>query len=151
MAAAQEAHDSLRERARRALLDNPDPGEFTAPAHAFTPAAAPANAGATGYMELIDVRLRAIRLVRELEPKRACFADMVRTLTQSLVDLPGDSVHYRAALEKLREAHAEWRDLEEALWGAQHEIRATQWLVDLLSEPEHSGSPGAREAAAGHE
>jgi hypothetical protein len=137
MAAVPDPQESLRERARRALLDNPDP--------AAQVAAVPAAGGdAAANGELIQERLKAIRLVRELEPKRSCFADRVRDLSRTLTQLPGDSVHYRAVLDKLRDAHAEWLALEERLWAAHYVIRSTQWLVDLLANPLEEGKePGS--------
>jgi hypothetical protein len=155
MAAAPEPQESLRERARRALLDNPDPASLP-PA----PPAPPARVAAAGLGagnepggtsdpaihpgDQIQERLSAIRLVRELEPKRACYADRVRDLSRTLTQLSGDSVHYGAVVDKLREAHAEWLQLEERLWAAHYIIRSTQWLVDLLTDP-------AEGKEAGHE
>ena len=144
MAAAQEGHESLRERARRALLDNPEiplqPQASLVPAQ---PAAEPGS-----HTEQIELRLQAIRVVRDLEPRRTCFAERVRDLTRSLVELPFDSVHYGAVLEKLQEAHVELRTLDEKLWAATYMIRSTQWLVDLLADP---AAPGGREVAAAGE
>lgn len=135
MAAAQEHSESLRERARRALLDNPDP-EYTAPAPgAQAGVTSTGTAESSGTTDQIDLRLKAIRLVRDLEPRRACYAERVRDLSRTLMQLPGDSVHYRNVLEKLREAHGEWMALEERLWAANYIIRSTQWLVDLLADP----------------
>jgi hypothetical protein len=125
-------------------MDNPDPELFAA-----VPPAAPVSvpvspAGPDPAMdpqstaEQIQQRLQAIRLMRELEPKRACYADRVRDLSRQLTQLPGDSVHYRAVLDKLRDAHSEWQALEEKLWAAQYVLRSTQWLVDLLADPQES-------------
>lgn len=155
MAAAPEAHESLRERARRALMDNPDPELLLAAvppnpgSQAATPAAQasqapptfdpPSNAGH------IANRLQAIAMVRELEPRRACYADRVRELSRSLTHLPEHSVHFRTVLDRLREAHGEWQVLEEQLQAAQYVIRSTQWLVDLLADP----YTGSREVAGG--
>jgi hypothetical protein len=132
MAAVQEAPESLKERARRVLLDNSEPGAGPGPAPVTE---------ASRYTELIDLRLRAIRLVRDMEPKRACFSERVRSLSQNLVEVPGDSIHYRSVLEKLREAHQEWLGLEEMLWAANYMIRSTQWLVDLLADPSGADRP----------
>jgi hypothetical protein len=148
MAATQE-HESLRERARRALLDNPDP-EFTVPQVGPVPMHGPAPMSGTGLpsaepsamAEEVQLRLRAIDLVRDQEPRRACYADRVRDLSKTLMQLPGDSVHYRAVLEKLSEAHAEWMALEERLWAATYIIRSTQWLVDRLTDPTASAERG---------
>ena len=141
MAAAQE-HESLRERARRALLDNPEQ-EHSAVPPAAQPVAQASPAEADGPSDQIELRLRAIRLVRDQEPKRACYAERVRDLSRALMQLPGDSVHYRAVLEKLQEAHAEWLALEEKLWAANYTIRSTQWLVDLLADPTADMERGA--------
>lgn len=132
MAALQESNDSLKERARRVLMDNPEP-----PAHA--------NPSLAGHADEVELRLRAIRLVRDLEPKRACYNERVRDLSLSLVETSGDSIHYKALLEKLREAHEEWLRLEEKLLAANYVIRSTQWLVDLLADP---GSAAVKEVAA---
>lgn len=144
MAAAPEAHESLRERARRVLMDNP---EHDVPL-SLPPQAQPEweqEASDTG--EQIALRLKAIRLVRELEPKRACYADRVRDLSRTLLQLPGDSVHYRTVLQKLQEAHEEWQSLEEKIWAASYIIRSTQWLVELLADP----SSETKEGSSGHE
>lgn len=149
MASAQEAQESLRERARRALMDNPDHEPPTSPPPlAVPPSRAEARAEWEGdpgsAAEQIDLRLRAIRMVREHEPRRACYAERVKDLSQSLLHLPGDSIHYRSVLEKLQEAHGEWLALEEKLWAATYIIRSTQWLVDLLADPA-TGREGASE------
>lgn len=130
MAAAQEGADSLRERARRALLDNPEPIMAPVGQHHAHPAPEP-----SGTTEQIEQRLRAIQLVRELEPRRACCIDRVKELSRSLTQLPEHSIHFRTVLDRLREAHAEWQVLEEKLQAAQYVIRSTQWLVELLSDP----------------
>lgn len=124
--------DTLKERARRVLMDNPDP------------AAAPPVAPAV-HVDEINLRLKAIRTVRELEPKRVCMSERVRDLSISLVETSGDSIHYKTLLEKLKEAHEELQRLEERLWAANHAIRSTQWLIDLLADPGHLPA----EAAAG--
>jgi len=137
MSALTEANESLKERARRVLMDNPEP-----PAHA---------APDTGsYAEQVELRLRAIRLMRDMEPKRACYGERVRDLSRSLAETAGDSIHYRSLLEKLREAHEEWLRLEERLWAANYIIRSTQWLVDLLADPALAltGDAQVSEAAA---
>lgn len=131
MAAAQEGSESLRERARRALLDNPDPVMVAVAQNA----AIPASESTSTTTEQIEQRLRAISLVREMEPRRACYADRVRDLSHSLTQLPDHSVHFRTVLDRLREAHAEWQVLEEKLQAAHYIIRSTQWLVDLLADP----------------
>lgn len=136
MAAAQEAHESLKERARRALLDNSEPQPQGGPEVA-------------GYGDLIELRLRAIRLVRDMGPKLACYGERVRHLSRSLVEISGDSVHYRSMLDRLREAHEEWLRLEEKLWAANYVIRSTQWLVELLADPGFAGLED--EAAAAKE
>lgn len=135
MSALPEASDSLKERARRVLLDNPEPLAHSTP-----------DPGA--YSDQVELRLRAIRLMRDMEPKRVCYGERVRDLSRSLVETPGDSIHYRALLEKLREAHEEWLRLEERLWAASYIIRSTQWLVELLADPILGASPNAEAAAA---
>jgi hypothetical protein len=151
MTLAHEAQDSLRERARRALLDNPEveadplaglsprwepPGREERPAEQPDAPDEPADAtSGASQSALIDLRLRAIRLVRELEPRRACVAERVRDLSRTLVETPGDSIHYATMLDKLREAHREWLALEEKVWAAHYIIRSTQWLVELLADP----------------
>ncbi|HYG60376.1 MAG TPA: hypothetical protein VD902_20080 [Symbiobacteriaceae bacterium] len=138
MAAAQDAQDSLRERARRVLMDNHPEQEPAAHAPA-RPEAEPSGTG-----EQIALRLQAIRLVRELEPKRACYADRVRDLSRTLMQLSGDSVHYRTVLQKLQEAHEEWQDLEEKMWAANYILRSTEWLVQLLADPTEQGKEAGR-------
>lgn len=128
MSAPQEANESLADRARRILKDNPEPQ--LQHQQQIQPPLEGSN-----YTELIELRLRAIRLLRELEPKRACFGARVRELSRSLAETPGESIHYRSLLERLREAHGEWVQLEERLWAATYVVRSTQWLVDLLSAP----------------
>jgi len=182
MAAAPDAHESLRERARRALMDNPDPellltavpptpgaqAAFQAAQGAQAPQAAGqaaqvAQAAQIAYQSTsqgsqaaqvaeptpaashIADRLQAIAMVRELEPRRACYADRVKELSRSLTNLPEHSVHFRTVLDRLREAHGEWQVLEEQLQAAQYVIRSTQWLVDLLADP----YTGSREVAEG--
>lgn len=139
MAATHEAQESLRERARRALLDNPAheaPPEASLPArHEPDPTYMDVDPGLGSTADQIELRLRAIRMVREHEPRRACYADRVKDLSHTLMQLPGDSIHYRAVLEKLQEAHGEWLALEEKLWAATYVIRSTRWLVDLLADP----------------
>jgi hypothetical protein len=140
MAASHEAADSIKERARRALLDNPAPPPAGTVAERLEGEAAPLAAGpldadSQRYAEWIELRLRALETVRELEPRRACCARQVRDLTRTLIDLAGDSIHFRPVLERLREAHAEWQSLEERLWAARHIIQSTQWLVELLTAP----------------
>lgn len=122
MAVVQDEGGSLGERARRALQDNVQhlartPGE------------------GADYTELIARRLGAIRVMRELGPKKDCYGRQVRDFSCHLAELDGDSVHYRSVLEKLREAHEEWLRLEERLLEAGYIIRSTQWLVDLLTAP----------------
>ena len=143
MAAAQEAHESLRERARRVLMDNPE-HETLAAVTAPTRPEATTEPEATGTADEIGERLQAIRLVRELEPKRACYADRVRDLSRTLLQLPGDSVHYRTVLQRLQEAHEEWQTLEEKIWAANYIIRSTQWLVELLADPGIHGKEGGQ-------
>lgn len=122
MAVAQDDGASLGERARRALQDNVQPLTRTP------------GEGAD-YTELIARRLGAIRVVRELGPKKDCFGRQVRDFSRHLAELDGDSIHYRSVLEKLREAHEEWLRLEERLLEAGYIIRSTQWLIDLLTAP----------------
>lgn len=134
MAVLHEPGESLKEKALKALEANHD-----------TPSAPPKGANAATYGDEVEQRMRAIRMVRDLEPKRACQADMVRSLTRQLMDTPGDSIHYSDMLEKLRQAHDDWLHLEQKLWAANYIIRSTQWLVDLLADP---GTEAAKEAGS---
>lgn len=149
------SEENLKERARRVLMDNAGDaaGGYVQGRHgpmpmaegvpSWTPAAPDPDPEPDPDLELlplplgdeVELRLQAIRLVRDLGPKRSCFAERVRDLSLSLVETSGDSIHYRAALEKLHEAHEEWLRLEEKLWAATYIIRSTQWLVDLLADP----------------
>jgi len=121
MATHPEPSESLKERARRVLADNPDAPDAGAPE-------------ALGYADLVEMRLKALRQLHETEPRRACCADRVRDLSRTLAETSGDSIHYRSLLEKLREAHDEWLRLEEKVWAARHLIRSTQWLLQILSD-----------------
>jgi hypothetical protein len=125
-----DAPDSLKERARRALLANEMPTESVQPVHAPD-----ITINCAEIAEQVDLRLRAIRMVRDLEPKRVGCADRVRELSLSLGITPGDSIHYRSLLDKLGETHEDWLELEERLWSAHYLIRSTQWIVDLLTCP----------------
>ncbi len=157
MAAGQE--ESVRERARRVLQDNPDPSALEGQARGELasfrssgqgdPARGQDGGAVAAYAREIERRMQAIHLVRELGPKRACYGDRVRELSRHLASLSGDSVHYRNVLERLREAHQEWLALEQKLWEAADVLRSTQWLVDLLADP--SAESGAGEAAATRE
>ncbi|HEY3367848.1 MAG TPA: hypothetical protein VGK74_22545 [Symbiobacteriaceae bacterium] len=133
------------------LTQQPAPQQPVAPAAPFLPAAraaqhqpAPAQPEALNFTAMVQQRLQAIRMMQELMPKQACSSQRVRELSQSLGTTPGDSVYYRSILEKLREAHEEWLDLEEQLWDADHVVRSTQWLVDILSEPTRRSFGGTR-------
>lgn len=99
---------------------------------------------ANSFAEEVELRLQAIRTVRDLEPKRACQSDLFRVLTRRLQDTPNDSIHYEELLQQLRVAHGELRNLEQELWKANHRIRSTQWLVELLGDPHASGEPSVR-------
>jgi len=128
MTTLHEAPDSLKERSRRALLAN---SRAVEPAHGPTAFEVPVNN--EEIAEQVDLRLRAIRLVRDLDPKRARCAERVRELSRSLAATPGDSIHYRAVLDRLGESHEDWLELEERLWSAHYVIRSTQWVIDLLT------------------
>lgn len=130
MTTLHEAPESLKERARRALLANSVPQTSAQ----LSPAVeVPVNS--EEIAEQVDLRLQAIRLVRDLEPKRTRCAERVRELSRSLGATPGDSIHYRALLDRLGESHEDWLELEEKLWSAHYVIRSTQWVVDLLTCP----------------
>ncbi len=131
MAALPEPNESLKEKALKALEAN-----WEAPPAPARPA--PASGG---YAEEVELRLLAIRTVRDLEPKRSCQSELFRILTRRLLDTPSDSIHYEELLQQLRVAHAELRRLEQELWKANHKIRATQWLVELLDDPGAPGEP----------
>jgi hypothetical protein len=139
LASEQETHDRLLEKARRALSDNPEPGQKEV-----------ATVATESYMDQIDLRIRAIQILRENGPKRVCFSERVRSLTQSLLQIPGDSVHYKNILERLQKSHEEWLLLEEKLWAANYTIRSTEWLVELLADPGEE-SEVFREVASTHE
>jgi len=126
MTTVHEAPESLKERAQRALLAN----EI---ARTSQPLAVSVNT--MDINEQVELRLRAIRVVRDLEPKRARCAERVRELSVSLGITPGDSIHYRSLLDRLGESHEDWLELEEKLWSAHYDIRSTQWIVDLLTCP----------------
>jgi hypothetical protein len=130
MTTLHEAPETLKERARRALLANSMP-----PERAQLPPDLEVPVNGEEIVEQVDLRLRAIRLVRDLEPKRARCADRVRELSRSLGVTPGDSIHYRSLLDRLGESHEDWLELEERLWSAHYVIRSTQWVVDLLTCP----------------
>lgn len=197
MAIPQQPFESLRERARRVLLDNPPPpprvsGDPAPPAVAEAATAVPADvprpmpavmpvpaapvapsagvpaapapvAGtqaatsaapspAEGRTEPADLaalvleRLKAIRAMQELLPKQTCSSQRVRELSHTLATTSGESVYYRSILDHLREAHEEWLDLEEQLWDADHIIRSTQWLMEMLAEPTRRGHGGVGRA-----
>lgn len=83
----------------------------------------------------LDQRLQAVHLVRELEPRRACFRQRVQELSRRLGQTPTDSVHYADLLERLAEAHRELSHLEAHVEASQHLIRSTEWLMELLTDP----------------
>ncbi|MGE5673753.1 MAG: hypothetical protein ACM3XM_07675 [Mycobacterium leprae] len=95
--------------------------------------------GPNEYARLLHQRLHAIRVIQEREPEQLCAGRRVRELSKALAETPGDSVHYRAMLHCLREVHEEWLRLEEEIAAANHIIRSTQWLVELLAEPPRRG------------
>ncbi|MFZ5824485.1 MAG: hypothetical protein ACOY94_09165 [Bacillota bacterium] len=156
MTAPQESLESVAERARRALRDNEEarlqaqqalretqpqtPPLLQAGPQAQTEAVpqAPVHLGheaTPGTMELLERRMWAIQLVRELEPQRACFRQRVQELSRRLAQTPTDSVHYAQLLQRLAEAHTELSRLEGQVEEAQHVIRSTEWLMELLSDP----------------
>lgn len=95
---------------------------------------------------LVDRRMRAIYQVRELEPRRTCFRQRVHELQQRLSHTPTDSVHYAHLLARLAEAHGELNRLEGHIEEAQHIIRSTEWLMEMLTDPTRSrGRPAAEE------
>lgn len=161
MTAPQESLESVAERARRALRDNevarlqvqqvdreaqeadrraqqtdrepqPQP-QVPAPAHLK-----PGDGGASSTLELLERRMCAIQLVRELEPQRSCFRQRVQELSRRLAQTPTDSVHYAQLLQRLAEAHGELTRLEGQVEEAQHVIHSTEWLMELLSDPTRS-------------
>lgn len=104
------------------------------------PAAKPAwgehpDEGPERPADQVERRMRAINLVQELEPRRTCFRERVQELSQRLATTPSDSVHYASLLQRLAEAHAELVWLEERVEAAQHAIRSTEWLMEMLSDP----------------
>ncbi len=159
MSAHQEALESIAERAKRALQDNaearlqsmgpkPEVARPAAPeAHAHPAAPVGPITGAPRPVvpepsgpplrasDLIEQRIHAIHILRELDPKRFCFRQRVEELSRRLVHTPGDSVHYGDLLQWLAEAHAELRRLESQIEEAQHVVRSTEWLVDMLTDP----------------
>lgn len=176
MTVNQEALESVAERARRALRDNDEarfqaqhvPREaqpqMMAPQHPARPPAPqsevvpvqpqaeqawhrpPEQGAAAGTLELLQRRMSAIHLVRELEPQRTCFRQRVQELSQRLAQTPTDSVHYAHLLQRLAEAHGELSQLEAQVEEGQHVIRSTEWLMELLSDPTRSwGRPAGRE------
>jgi hypothetical protein len=99
---------------------------------------------------LVERRMQAIRLVRDLEPRRNCFRQHVQELQQRLTRTPTDSVHYVALLGRLSEAHAELSRLVAQMEEAQHVIRSTEWLMEVLTDPTRTWSrPAGEEMAAG--
>lgn len=124
MASMQEGAGSVRERMEQALRDNPERSDRTGKASDL-PACS----------QLVETRLRALQTVRDLEPRRVCYADRVRDLKQTLANTPGHSAHFDTLLEKLREARTELLKLEQQLLAASYDIRTTKWLVDLLADP----------------
>lgn len=163
--------ESIAERARRALSDNPEfrsgterPDrpmateqevaaglatvvEFQPPtsAPAAEPAPAQAAAPADDYPSLVAHRLRAIALVRELQPKRRCYQLRVKEMSERLMRTPGESVHYTSVLRWLGEAHEELRRLDGRIEAAQHVLRTTEWLVEMLADPFGAAANGSCE------
>lgn len=96
---------------------------------------------------LVDRRVEAIRLVRDLEPRRSCSRQRVQELQGRLNVTPTESVHYAPLLQRLAEAHAELSRLEGRIEEAQHIIRSSEWLMEMLTDPtrpwDRPGSQGA--------
>jgi|GEM_PF-2964431 len=148
MSTHEEALESIAERARRALQDN-----LEARHQSHAPAVEALRQGAKAARQadpepspklaaqplrapdLIEQRLHAIQVLRELAPKRTCYRQRVDELSRRLVNTPGDSIHYGDLLQWLAEAHGELRRLESEIEEAQHVVRSTEWLVDMLADP----------------
>lgn len=164
MTAPQESLESVAERARRALRDNEvarpqaqqpvreaepvarEPRQMDREAPPRAPAHREPGGGAPGAVELLERRMWAIQLVRELEPQRSCFRQRVQELSRRLAQTPTDSVHYAQLLQRLAEAHGELTSLDVQVEEAQHVIRSTEWLMDLLTDPTRSqGQPAGQE------
>ncbi|MBY6277067.1 hypothetical protein [Symbiobacterium thermophilum] len=133
MAQAEEALSSVAERARRALRDNeaapPQP-----PAHVDSPR--PVRSPAAGSpTELIAQRMQAIARVKELEPRLASARARAGELSQRLTSTPPDSVHYAELLRWLADVHVQLRQLEAEYEEAQHIIRNSAWVMQLLADP----------------
>ncbi|MFZ5814215.1 MAG: hypothetical protein ACOY93_02775 [Bacillota bacterium] len=145
MTAPHEALESVAERARRALRDNEEsrpqaPVEGRGPLPAASPE--PTWQETVG---LVQRRVEAIRLVRELEPRRLSFRQRVAELSSRLARTETDSVHYAQLLERLAEAHGHLVRLEGQIEEAQHLIRSSEWLLDLLTDPTRAGGSPAGE------
>jgi hypothetical protein len=152
---SRDASESVADRARRALQDNdgtkalpllpagggpfPPPPADQDPAVATEPSAAPkpppSGPATLPDIHLVTRRVEAINLTRGLEPRLRCCRDLVRELSQRLGQTATDSVHYEGLLARLRKAHAELRWLETQMEEAQHVIRSTEWLVEMLADP----------------
>lgn len=87
---------------------------------------------------LLERRMQAIHVVRELQPRRSCFRERVQELQGRLSLTPTDSIHYAQLLQRLAEVHAELNRLEGRMEEAQHTIRSTEWLMEMLTDPTRS-------------
>lgn len=85
--------------------------------------------------EIVARRVQAIQLTRSLEPRLRCSRKLVQELSRRLGQTATDSVHYEGLLRRMREAHGELRWLEGQMEEAQHVIRSTEWLMEMLADP----------------
>ncbi len=133
MAQAEEALNSVAERARRALRDNE---AANLQAQTQPEVARPARASAAGSpADLIAQRIQAIARVKELEPRLASARARAAELSQRLTATATDSVHYAELLRWLAEVHVQLRQLEAEYEEAQHIIRNSAWVMQLLEDP----------------
>lgn len=133
MAQAEEALNSVAERARRALRDN-EAAHLQHQVPAEAPRAARGAAAGTPA-ELIAQRIQAIARLKELEPRLASARARASELSQRLTSTATDSVHYAELLRWLAEVHVQLRQLEAEYEEAQHIIRNSAWVMDLLADP----------------
>ncbi len=135
MVQAEETLTSVAERARRALRDN-EPAVAQPQAQAYSePARSARSAAAPSPAELIQQRMQAIARVKELEPRLASARARAGELSQRLTSTPPDSVHYAELLRWLAEVHVQLRQLEAEYEEAQHVIRNSAWVMELLADP----------------
>jgi len=132
MAQAEEALNSVAERARRALRDNEPVNVPPAQPEAQR---ASRGAAAGSAADLIAQRIQAIARVKELEPRLASARARAAELSQRLTSTATDSVHYAELLRWLAEVHVQLRQLEAEYEEAQHVIRNSAWVMDLLADP----------------